>query len=185
MSDNIKKSKVKLTFDITLVLISQIIGILFMMWFFTFIIFSSFMFSYFKHIGKLPLFFVLALVVVILGFVGFKLWRWAKRTKKLTELFKDYVYIMSVRSNSKLKYIANIAGESQGSVTNNISKMIDKGYFCNARIDKSNNELLIAGKSLYREDLSNSVETICKSCSATSRNMIGEDTYCEYCGSLL
>ncbi len=185
MSNEIKKSKVKLLIDNTLAVIAQITG--------TILIFLNSLFliavaaSIFDTSDNTSTAIIVISLILLLGFLtaSILVLRWGNNTKKLIRTFKNYVCIMSAGSSGKLENVANIIDENEKVVTSNIEKMIKKKYFINAYIDKSKKELIIAGKSLSSANSLDAVNTTCIGCGAVSNNLISEDSYCEYCGSML
>ncbi len=110
---------------------------------------------------------------------------WGYKIKSLIKSFKKYVYVISSEHEGTLSNIAAILGKNENTVMKNIQKMINKSYFSNAYIDYRKKELMISGKALDKLKLSEAESTTCKTCGAYNINVIDDDSFCEYCGTIL
>lgn len=132
-----------------------------------------------------------------------------KQRKKIICAFKDYVQILAGDPLNSLDTIAEKTGTSVDVVKQNISVMINKNYFANAKIDEYSNTLILNGKAdtqqVLSEKASQSVPVSspiatqkvqpaaalellsikCKGCGAINivpRGLVAE---CEYCGNMI
>ncbi len=176
MSLKIRKSKVKIVVDKILSIIFLILGGMGLL-------FNTFLLSFAIFGSDTDL--SIIIIFSVLDLLAFLMFRWGYKTNKLIILFKSYAYIISSSANGKLSNIASILGKSEATITKELKTMINKKYFANAYIDYNTKQLIIAGKSLDTSNLSKAISTRCTGCGAISRNVIGNDNYCEYCGTLL
>ncbi len=120
---------------------------------------------------------------IFFGLPGLALLIKSIKNKRIIYLFKNYVTTMSAASNGSISNIARITGKSEDFVKDKISKMIKNKYFINARIE--GDQLLINGRKLTKEEKLKVVSAQCKTCGAIGRNVLTENSFCEYCGSTL
>ena len=130
--------------------------------------------------------------------------------KKLIYAFKDYVQILAGDPYNSLDTIADKTGTSVDVVKKNISQMIKKNYFANAKIDEYSNSLILNGKADIQQVLfekasqstpfatANTPQQVqstvtaaemlsikCKGCGAINVVQRGQVVECEYCGNMI
>lgn len=157
-----------------------------------------------EDFALLLVFFLITLALGVLLIVK------GKRRKKLISTFKDYVQILAGDPNNSLDTIAEKTRTSVDVVRKNVSKMIRKSYFANARIDKNTNSLIFNRKVNTQQILSekasdstaftstntsHEVRTTtaateilsvkCKGCGAVTVVQLGKLVECEYCGNMV
>lgn len=110
--------------------------------------------------------------------------------KRRIKRFKNYVNLISYSNITSLKNIAASSNQSIDFITKDIQKMIDKGYFKNAVINKKHGEVII-GKMLTGVTAPGNTNAAlieektvrCQSCGAFNTIINYKSTKCEYCGS--
>jgi len=124
----------------------------------------------------------------ILMIPGILLIRRGIRNKLRVRRFKQYVNFISVLSITSIDELAAKMGKSSQFVNKDLQTMINKGFFCNAKIDPFANEIIIGSGIVTHEDeisLDVAVELSCEACGARVIVAKGRQIICEYCGSLI
>ncbi|MCL2659561.1 MAG: hypothetical protein FWD64_03465 [Acidobacteriaceae bacterium] len=108
--------------------------------------------------------------------------------KRRTERFRRYVSVISNLRMTSLDDIATSASLPPEFVKNDLQKMIDKGFFANASIDATTNEIIIGGWPTAPPPpvaAQGQGRFTCPGCGASGTKRSGMTTKCEYCGYTL
>jgi len=131
--------------------------------------------------------------------VGGGVWTFfiARKMKADSERYKKYLAIVVNQGQSLIDNIAAAVGFPYETVSNDLQKMIDTGYFAGAYIDISQKEIILPKTTVSNEPVSpispNAQAPLiqiqerivsCKGCGANNRVM-GQLGECEYCASYL
>jgi len=131
--------------------------------------------------------------------IGGGIWTFfiAKKMKVNGERYSKYISIIVNQSQTSIDNIASAVGLDYSTVSKDLQKMIDVGYFYGAYIDVAQREIILAKPVMPQETVSPNLhyaqapsvqvqERIvnCTSCGANNR-VTGQLGECEYCGSHL
>lgn len=115
------------------------------------------------------------------------------KKKRLIKTFRDYSSRLAADTKKSIDLLAASTGATVATVTENITEMINNGFFSNAYIDTGRNCLVFTdsqyqarNNEAYNQSPANSVSYItvqCKGCGATNKVLSGTIGECEFCGS--
>jgi len=137
------------------------------------------------------------IVMYIIAIIGVVLIVFSRKRHNLIKSFRIYVSYLSVNPTGLIENLAEDLGISQNIIKNNLTIMIDRKYFANAYIDKTENRIVFPASSMAdtssdnnystKQDDSNSefVDVNCKSCGGINRILKGRTSRCDYCGSYI
>ncbi len=133
------------------------------------------------------------LISIIFELIGIALIVYGIKIKKKVKRFRRYIDIILNNNQIVVDNIASIVGKPINIVMTDLQKMIDKGYFKGAHIDKVSHEIVLDRRS--ENGVSNKVDDSvelssvkvveCKSCGAKNQVRNGSYGECEFCGSPL
>ena len=139
----------------------------------------------------------IVIVMYIIAIIGVILIVFSRKRHNLIKSFRIYVSYLSVNPTGLIEDLAEDLGISQNIIKNNLTIMIDRKYFANAYIDKTENRIVFPSSSIVdtssdynqsiNQDNSNSefVVVNCKSCGGINRILKGRTCQCDYCGSYI
>jgi len=141
------------------------------------------------EISMITVFFILTALSIYLLLRGIK-------RGKLIKLFRIYGLRLSTDSNCSMDQLAVSLGTSVDVVIKNVEEMIKRGYFTNAYIDTTSNDIVFTGQAstkttdskisnLYNTQNANVEYTTvsCRGCGAINKIIKGTVSECEFCGS--
>jgi len=115
------------------------------------------------------------------------------KKKRLIKTFKDYSSRFAADATKSIDLLAASTGVTVAIATQNITDMINNGFFLNAYIDTGRNCLVFANfqhpaqiNEAYNQAPVNSASYItvqCNGCGATNKILSGTVGECEFCGS--
>lgn len=114
----------------------------------------------------------------------------ARKMKRSGERYKKYINLIVNHSQTNIDYIASTLELPYETVTQDLHKMIDLGYFADAYINSANREIILpqAGEpqpSQQTPDIQKQVSIItCNRCGAHNK-VFEQFNECEYCNSPL
>jgi len=126
--------------------------------------------------------------MILFGGGGLVLFFVSRNMKRTGERYKKYIELVVNQGQILIDNIASAMGVSYEIAIKDLQKMIDLGYFANARIDHPNRELVLARHAFEQTASTFTMQTeskivSCSGCGANNVIIVGQIGKCEYCGS--
>ena len=123
--------------------------------------------------------------MLLFGGGGFWLFRISRRMKATGKRYRSYIELIINQGHTSIEYIAQIMGVTYRMAEADLQKMIERGFFQGAYIDRTKRMIVlqpVAQQAQSGQVMPQERVVACKGCGANNR-VLTHVSECEYCGS--
>jgi len=121
---------------------------------------------------------------LLFGGGGFWLFRVSRKMKATGKRYRSYIELIINQGHTSIEYMAQMMGVTYQVAEADLQKMIEKGFFQRAYIDRTRKMIVLqtAAQSQSGQVMPQERVVACKGCGANNR-VLTHVSECEYCGS--
>ena len=122
--------------------------------------------------------------LLLFGGGGFWLFRVSRKMKATGKRYRSYIELIINQGHTSIEYMAQMMGETYQVAETDLQKMIERGFFQRAYIDRAKRMIVLqtAAQSQSGQVVPQERVVTCAGCGANNR-VLTHVSECEYCGS--